>query len=77
MTDAPNGVVSVDASASGEASASESTRLLHLLRASGHAFLCGVAHGARGGLTRDALRDSASKLRGAAVDDASPYHGVG
>ena len=29
------------------------------------------------GLDTDALRDSASKLRGAAVDDASPYHGVG
>ena len=28
-------------------------------------------------LDTDALRDSASKLRGAAVDDASPYHGVG
>ena len=28
-------------------------------------------------LNTDALRDSASKLRGAAVDDASPYHGVG
>jgi len=63
MTDAPNGVVSADASVSGEASASESTRLLHLLRASGHAFLCGVAHGARGGLTRDALRDAAAWLR--------------
>ena len=28
-------------------------------------------------LDTDALRDSASKLRGATVDDASPYHGVG
>ena len=60
LTDASrkkNGVVSADASAFDEANASESTRLLHLLRASGHAFLCGVAHGARGGLTRDVLRD--------------------
>ena len=63
LTDAPNGVVSADASAFDETNASESTRLLHLLRASGHAFLCGVAHGARGGLTRDALRDSAAWLR--------------
>ena len=28
-------------------------------------------------LDTDALRDSAARLRGAAVDDASPYHGVG
>ena len=66
LTDASrkkNGVVSADASAFDEANSSESTRLLHLLRASGHAFLCGVAHGARGGLTRDALRDSAAWLR--------------
>ena len=41
----------------------EKTHLLHLLRASGHAFICGVAHGASGGLPRASLVDAAAWLR--------------
>jgi hypothetical protein len=59
----PSGSIENDRTGSVDTTSEKTDTLLHLLRASGHAFLCGVAHGASKGLPRASLVDAAAWLR--------------